>query len=161
MQFCYCTTSSDSGMGSLVIEHQLVFCVEQVGLYLSIIVGSVGVVAQVAGGAAADYMYARTNDVRWYAWVPAMTSSVATPFAIACYYATSDATSLVLFVVPTLAANCFDAPVRYYTDCLTALSILWPLLMCTMMFWRQTSALLMSMTAPNQRGAAYAFFHCG
>ena len=91
----------------------LIFCVEQVGLYLSIIVGSVGVVAQVAGGAAADYMYARRNDLRWYAWVPAMTSSAATPFAIACYYVTSDATSLALFVIPTLAANCFDAPVRY------------------------------------------------
>ena len=86
---------------------------EQVGLYLSIIVGSVGVVAQVAGGAAADCMYARTNDLRWYAWVPAMTSSMATPFAIACYYATSDMTSFVLFIVPTLAANSFDAPVQH------------------------------------------------
>ena len=36
-------------------------------------------------------------------------------------------------MIPTLAANCFDAP---------------------------TSALLMSMTRPTQRGAAYAFFHC-
>ena len=34
-------------------------------------------------------MYAKTNDLRWYAWVPAMTSSVATPFAIACYWASS------------------------------------------------------------------------
>lgn len=33
--------------------------------------------------------------------------------------------------------------------------------MCTMrLHWLQTSALLMSMTAPNQRGAAYALFHC-
>ena len=87
------------------------FCAVQVGLYLSIIVGSVGLVAQVAGGAAADRMYARTSDLRWYAWLPALTSSAATPFAIGCYYATSDVTSLILFVVPTLAANCFDAPV--------------------------------------------------
>ena len=116
IQFCHCTTSNDVGIGSLAIQHWLVFCVEQVGLYLSIIVGSVGVLAQVAGGVAADYMYARTNDLRWYAWVAAITSSIATPFAIACYYATSDATSLALFVLPTLAANCFDAPVRRYTD---------------------------------------------
>lgn len=86
---------------------------EQVGVYLSGIVGSVGVVAQVAGGTAADCMYARTSDLRWYAWVPALTSSIATPFAIACYSATSDVTSLVLFIVPTLAANCFDAPVQH------------------------------------------------
>ena len=106
--------------------------VADVGMYLSIIVGSVGMCAQLLGGMAADHLFATTGDVRWYAWVPAITSSVATPFALLTYWVDSSVLSLGIFIIPTIAANCFDAP---------------------------TSALLLSMTQSNQRGVAYSFFH--
>jgi hypothetical protein len=56
-----------------------------VGAWLSLVVALGGLSGTYLGGAWCDRYYARTQDPRWYVWIPAITLIIVVPFGLVVY----------------------------------------------------------------------------
>jgi predicted MFS family arabinose efflux permease len=80
----------------------------EVGLWLGIIYGVVGVGGTLLSGYLADRLARR--DIRWIAWLPSVFCLLGFPLSLAAYLAPDKVTSLWLLTAPTLCALAYQAP---------------------------------------------------
>jgi MFS family permease len=59
--------------------------VAETGTWLAIVVGIGGLAGTYLGGATCDRYYAKTQDPRWYVWIPALTLVIVVPFGLIVY----------------------------------------------------------------------------
>lgn len=74
----------------------------EVGMLLSLVVAVGGLSGTYLGGAWCDRNYARTQDPRWYVWVPAITLIIVVPFA-QIVYSMENKYGALLLLVPYIA----------------------------------------------------------
>jgi MFS family permease len=74
----------------------------EIGVLLSIVVAVGGLSGSYLGGVWCDRNYARSQDVRWYVWVPAITLVVVVPFAW-IVYSMDNAYAALMLLVPYIA----------------------------------------------------------
>jgi MFS family permease len=72
------------------------------GAWLSLVVAIGGLSGTYLGGAWCDRNYARTQDVRWYVWIPAITLVIVVPFA-QVVYSLENRHAALLLLVPYIA----------------------------------------------------------
>ncbi len=99
----------------------------EAALWLSIVVAVGGLTGSYLGGAWCDRHYARTQDPRWYVWIPAITLIIVVPFGLVVYSLDNTMVALLLLTlyVALSAAylgpeHCLDA--TGWSDCASARS---------------------------------------
>jgi MFS family permease len=59
--------------------------VTEIGTWLAAVIAIGGLAGTFLGGAACDRYFARTQDLRWYVWIPAITLVIVVPFGLTVY----------------------------------------------------------------------------
>ena len=83
------------------------------------LLGFAGVAGTFAGGWYGDKLGRR--DVRWYMWLPAITTAVAVPFSVYCYLASDPWHAFWMMIVPSILGAYWLAPVFSLTQGLVGL----------------------------------------
>ena len=91
----------------------------EVGLWLGLIIGIPGGAGIFLGGYVADKLGRR--DPRWYLWTVAVTSLVALPFGAATYLLSNPYAALLVFSIPILLSNFWQATTMAQTQSLVRL----------------------------------------
>ena len=82
----------------------------EVGAWLAVVVAVGGMSGTFLGGVACDRSYAKTGDLRWYVWIPALTLIVSVPCAW-LVYSWPDKVPAMLMLAPYIAiAGAYLAP---------------------------------------------------
>ena len=92
----------------------------QAGYWISIF-AAIGGVGTFLGGYAADKLSTRTQDRRWYLWVPGLATLLCVPFQFFSYLSPSLSVALPSFAVMMAMAGVFFAPSFAMTQALAAL----------------------------------------
>ena len=91
----------------------------EVGLWLGLIIGIPGGAGIFLGGYLADKFGAR--DTRWYLWTVTIASLLSLPFGAAAYLLSNPYWALLLFAIPTLLSNFWQATTFAQTQSLVRL----------------------------------------
>jgi len=94
--------------------------VAQAGYWISVLAAIAGV-GTFLGGYLSDRLSSRTNDRRWYMWVPGMATLICVPFQFLAYLSPSLAVTLPSFVGLMLMAAVFFGPSFAMTQALATL----------------------------------------
>lgn len=81
-----------------------------VGAWLSLVVALGGLSGTYLGGAWCDRNYARTQDPRWYVWIPAITLIVVVPFGQVVYALDNTLAAMLLLVLYIALAAAYLGP---------------------------------------------------
>jgi MFS family permease len=82
----------------------------EAGLWLSIVVAVGGLSGSYLGGLWCDRRYARTQDPRWYVWIPALTVIVVVPFGLVVYSLNNTIVALVLLTLYVALSAAYLGP---------------------------------------------------
>lgn len=82
--------------------------IRELGLYLALIAGVGGGIGTALSGVFADR--AGRRDVRWYLWVPALTTLAAVPFMLVQYLTADVRLSMIAGVVPATLLSAYMSP---------------------------------------------------
>lgn len=81
-----------------------------VGAWLSMVVAIGGLSGTYLGGAWCDRYFARTQDPRWYVWIPAITLIIVVPFGMVVYSMNNTTAALVLLAFYIALAAAYLGP---------------------------------------------------
>jgi len=82
----------------------------EVGTWLAFTSGLFGMGGSYFGGFISDRIVARTDDARWYMWIPAAATLLALPFLVAVYLWPSPVQAMLIFSVAWFLGNMWIAP---------------------------------------------------
>lgn len=82
----------------------------EAGLWLSVVVAVGGLTGSFLGGLWCDRRYARTQDARWYVWIPAITLIVIVPFGFVVYSLNNTVVALVLLTLYVALSAAYLGP---------------------------------------------------
>jgi len=82
----------------------------EVGTWLAFTSGLFGMGGSYFGGFISDRIVARTDDARWYMWVPAAATLLALPFLVAVYLWPSPVQAMLIFSVVWFLGNMWIGP---------------------------------------------------
>jgi MFS family permease len=99
-------------------SHQMT--VSQAGYFISVF-AAVGAFGTFFGGFLADRLSRRTNDRRWYLWIPGLATLIMVPFQFSSYLGTDRTFVMPSFVVMTFFAAVFFGPSFAMTQALATL----------------------------------------
>jgi MFS family permease len=99
-------------------SHQM--SVSQAGYFISVF-AAVGGFGTFFGGFLADRLSRRTNDRRWYLWIPGLATLIMVPFQFSSYLGTDRVFVMPSFVVMTFFAAVFFGPSFAMTQALATL----------------------------------------
>jgi hypothetical protein len=81
-----------------------------VGAWLAVVVALGGLSGTYLGGAWCDRYYARTQDPRWYVWIPALTLIIVVPFGQVVYSLDNTMVALLLLTLYIALAAAYLGP---------------------------------------------------
>jgi MFS family permease len=85
--------------------------IEDIGVWLGLIVGFGGLIGTFSGGYLADKLANRSGDVRWHLWVPLLSTLAAIPFCWLTFIFMDNGVGAVLsWFVPTILGGMFIGP---------------------------------------------------
>ncbi|MCZ6526267.1 MAG: MFS transporter, partial [Gammaproteobacteria bacterium] len=82
----------------------------EIGSWLALAVGVGGGTACLLGGFLTDYVANRTNDKRWYMWIPAITIMLSIPFVCGIYLAPTPRMAMIMAVCAFFFGNTWLGP---------------------------------------------------
>lgn len=82
----------------------------EVGAWLAIVVALGGLTGTYLGGAWCDRYFARTQDPRWYVWIPAITLIIVVPFGMVVYSLNNTTVAMVLLTLYIALAAAYLGP---------------------------------------------------
>lgn len=82
----------------------------EVGAWLSLVVALGGLSGTYLGGAWCDRYFARTQDPRWYVWIPAITLLIVVPFGMVVYSLDDTTVAMVLLTLYIALAAAYLGP---------------------------------------------------
>ena len=83
--------------------------ISQITLPIGIIIGVAGLIGNFSGGYLADHL--GLKDKRWYLWIPAISTLVAVPFAVAAFLVNNINLSMALYAMPLMLGTMYLGPV--------------------------------------------------
>jgi len=83
--------------------------ISQITLPIGIIIGISGLIGNFSGGYLADRL--GLKDKRWYLWIPAISTLVAVPFAVAAFLVNDINLSMALYAMPLMLGTMYLGPV--------------------------------------------------
>ena len=84
--------------------------VAEIGSWLAFVVAAGGLSGTFMGGALCDRYFAKTDDPRWYLWIPALTLVINVPFGLVVYGLESKYVALCLLIPYIALSAAFLAP---------------------------------------------------
>ena len=72
--------------------------VSEVGAWLAVVVAAGGISGTYLGGVACDRYFAKTQDTRWYLWIPAITLVIVVPMGWVVYSLDNKVTAMLLLI---------------------------------------------------------------
>ena len=82
----------------------------EIGSWLALAVGVAGGTACLLGGFLTDYVANRTNDKRWYMWIPAITIMLSIPFVCGIYLAPTPRMAMIMAMCAFFFGNTWLGP---------------------------------------------------
>jgi MFS family permease len=82
----------------------------EVGAWLAVVIAVGGMTGTYFGGVACDRWYAKTQDLRWYVWIPAITLIIVVPFAWIVYGWPAKVPAMLMLIPYIALAGAYLAP---------------------------------------------------
>jgi MFS family permease len=82
----------------------------EVGMWLAVVVAAGGLTGTYLAGVVCDRYYAKTQDARWYVWIPAITLLIVVPFGLTVYSWPYKYSAMVMLAVYIAFAAAYLGP---------------------------------------------------